>query len=72
MQAAADTNRERDAVARPYLDERELAERWGVSVRTLQDWRWRGTGPRFTKLGALVRYAVSDIEAYEEAGRGAA
>lgn len=33
----------------------------GVSERTLQRWRMEGSGPRFRKLGRLVRYAESDL-----------
>lgn len=39
------------------FNETELASRWKISVRTLQDWRQRKTGPRFVKLqGWAVRY----------------
>ncbi len=37
----------------------------GVSVRTLQDWRFTGTGPRFIRYSArAVRYRVRDLEAW--------
>ncbi len=29
----------------------ELAERWRISPRTLKQWRWRGIGPRYLKIG---------------------
>jgi hypothetical protein len=29
------------------FNETERASRWKISVRTLQDWRRRKTGPRF-------------------------
>lgn len=45
------------------MTERELAARWRVSVRTLQNWRWMGRGPRFLKIGARVLYARAEIEA---------
>jgi predicted DNA-binding transcriptional regulator AlpA len=50
------------------LTEREVAERFGLSRRTLQQWRIRGVGPKYLKLGASVRYALDDIEAFERAG----
>jgi hypothetical protein len=34
----------------------------------LQQWRIRGVGPKYLKLGASVRYALDDIEAFEAAG----
>ena len=46
------------------LDEGRLAERLGVSRSTLQSWRYAGRGPRYLKIGRLIRYQVSDIEAY--------
>ncbi len=53
------------------LTERELAEIEGVSVRTLQDWRRQGVGPRYRKLGtakrALVRYPVAWYREWREA-----
>jgi len=44
----------------------ELAERWHISPRTLERWRWTGEGPLFIKIGGRVVYRVSDIEAYEQ------
>ncbi len=59
------------AVPRPpnqrrVLHEQELAERWGLSVKTLQRWRCMALGPRFMKLGARVAYRLEDVEQYEE------
>jgi hypothetical protein len=49
-----------------FFSEDTLATRWRVSVRTLQAWRLRGDGPRFTKLGKrCVRYPVAAIEEFE-------
>ncbi|MFD0981821.1 helix-turn-helix transcriptional regulator [Tropicimonas aquimaris] len=47
------------------LTEQHLAERWQMSVRTLQNWRWMGRGPRYLKIGARVLYPLDEIEAYE-------
>jgi hypothetical protein len=52
----------------PNLDQTKLAERWHVSPRTLEQWRWRGTGPRYLKIGGRVIYRLADVEAFE-AGR---
>lgn len=52
------------------LSEREAAAYLGpVSVRTLQDWRAKGVGPTYTKLGRRVAYAVADLDAYLAAQR---
>ena len=45
------------------LSEREVAERWGISEVTLQDWRSRQKGPPFLRLGGrMIRYRELDIE----------
>ena len=49
----------------PYLTQVELAARWRISPRTLERWRWAGEGPRFIKIGGLVRYRFEDIEGFE-------
>lgn len=52
------------------LTERQVAARLGVSVRTLQNWRWLGIGPRYFKLspgrGGRVRYRLADCEQWEQ------
>ena len=50
-----------------HLEQKELAERWRMSPRTLEQWRWQGRGPRFLKLGGRVIYRLADIEAFEAA-----
>ena len=52
-----------------HFTERQLAERLGISVRTLQAQRQRGGGIPFVKLGRAVRYARSDVEQYLEQHR---
>lgn len=52
-----------------FLQQRELASRWGISPRTLEGWRLRKTGPTYIKIGAKVIYALADIEAYERRRR---
>jgi hypothetical protein len=49
------------------LDQKHLAERWLISPRTLEQWRWQGRGPRYLKIGGRVVYRLSDIEAFESA-----
>ena len=57
------------------LDEREAAAILGASVQTLRNWRWRGEGPRFRKIGLrMVRYSRADLQTFIEGAqdRGAA
>lgn len=46
------------------LNEKEVAERLGVSVATIRRRRLFNQPPRAKKIGALVRYANSDIEEF--------
>jgi excisionase family DNA binding protein len=46
------------------VDEVALADRLGVSRSTLQSWRYSGRGPRYIKVGRLIRYRNADIDAY--------
>ena len=46
------------------MDPRTTAALLVVSVPTLSDWRCKGTGPSYIKLGAAVRYRCSDVEAW--------
>jgi DNA-binding transcriptional MerR regulator len=41
----------------------------GVSVDTLRDWRYRGTGPAYVRVGQQVRYDLRDLERYRDAQR---
>lgn len=50
-----------ESIAREFIDEPALAARLGVSRSTLQSWRYAGRGPRFIKLGRLVRYRSTDV-----------
>lgn len=53
--------------AQRYFDEKDLAKRWGMSVKTLQNWRTKGIGPKWEKIGRSVRYRLRVILAYEKA-----
>ena len=44
------------------IDETKAAEFLGHSIRTLQNWRIRGGGPRFVKVSARsIRYRRCDL-----------
>jgi predicted DNA-binding transcriptional regulator AlpA len=49
------------------LAAREVAPQLGVSEGNLAQWRYNGTGPKFVKLGRLVRYRQSDVQAFIDA-----
>ena len=44
------------------MEEKELAERLHVSLGTLRTWRIERRGPRFHRIGQLIRYAPSDVK----------
>jgi Helix-turn-helix domain len=48
-----------------YLSNRDLADRYGVDIRTVRHWRLAGTGPRGIRFGRHVRYAVTEVERWE-------
>ena len=49
-----------------HLSQTDLANRWRMSPRTLERWRFTGEGPQFIKLGGRVVYRLEDIEAFEQ------
>jgi len=57
-------------MTRPLLTEADAAALLGVKPQTLSVWRMRGYGPKFRKIGRLVRYDATDLEEYS-AGRKA-
>jgi hypothetical protein len=52
-----------------HLHQIELANRWRVSHRTLERWRWQGKDPAYLKIGGRVAYRLDDVEVYEAARR---
>jgi len=50
-----------------FFTEKEVAERYKISVAALRAWRFRGLPPTYHKFGAAVRYSLSDLQAYEKA-----
>jgi predicted DNA-binding transcriptional regulator AlpA len=51
----------RDDETADAMTESELARRASVSIAVLRKWRREGRGPRFLKLGRLVRYLAADV-----------
>lgn len=48
-----------------HLHQEDLAQRWRVSPRTLERWRYLQIGPPYLKIGGRVVYRLADIEEYE-------
>ena len=48
------------------LTEKEVAQQISVSLASLRRWRLAQRGPRFIKVGALVRYRPEDLEQWLE------
>lgn len=49
-----------------FLTEKEVARQINVSLASLRRWRLQQRGPRFVKVGALVRYRSEDLEQWME------
>lgn len=47
------------------LSVQDLTKRWDVTSKTLQNWRWKGNGPEFFKVGRTIRYRLEDVESFE-------
>jgi hypothetical protein len=62
--AREDTHEKGSTPMNKLLTEKQVAALLEVSVKTLQGWRYRGCGPRFVKFGRLVRYRMTDLEAF--------
>ncbi len=52
------------------LTPQSLADLLGYSLRTVEDWRRKGTGPRYLRIGKHVRYRMSDVESWLETRYG--
>ena len=48
-----------------HINQVELSRRWRLSPRTLERWRYQGTGPQYLKVGGRVVYRLADIETFE-------
>ena len=46
------------------LTEGDAADYLGISAATLRNWRFRGEGPAFVRIGAAVRYERNDLNAF--------
>lgn len=49
-----------------HLLTQDLATRWRLSARTLEQWRWKGVGPSYRRIGGRVVYRLDEIERFEQ------
>lgn len=47
-----------------WLTPDEAAAVLNVPAATLAQWRYRGQGPRYSKIGSVVRYSRRDLDAW--------
>ncbi len=52
------------AEAAALQTDEEVSHRLQVTTACLAGWRHRGKGPRFVKVGKLVRYDKADVDAW--------
>jgi hypothetical protein len=50
-----------------WITRQDLADRYGLPVKTPAEWASKGTGPRYAKFGRHVRYRMSDVMSWERA-----
>lgn len=50
-----------------YLRPAEAARYLRMKVKTLANWRSKGRGPSYSKLGRGIIYRYSDLDSYVEA-----
>jgi hypothetical protein len=50
-----------------HLTPAEVRARYSdkISLQTLANWRTKGSGPKFLRLGGRILYPLSEIEAWE-------
>lgn len=48
----------------PFIDEKQLCAELRISSVTATKWRAKAVGPPFIKVGRLVRYRRTDVEAW--------
>lgn len=52
-----------------YVTEREVAQRYGVKLKTVQKWRRLKVGPAYHRIEGSIRYSIADLEAYDKSRR---
>jgi predicted DNA-binding transcriptional regulator AlpA len=44
-----------------YINDREAAAISGFQTQTLRNWRHRGVGPAYSKIGRAIRYDRAEV-----------
>lgn len=71
-EAGVDEQALRAAAARrgsPFLSPEQAAFYLGLSMRTLQEYRSAGKGPRFRRHSRHIRYHIDDLDAWSKGVR---
>ncbi|WP_236566882.1 helix-turn-helix transcriptional regulator [Nocardia sp. CY41] len=55
-----------------WLTRAEVAQMFGVPVKTVAEWASKGTGPDFYKIGRYARYKLSDCLTWAESQKAVA
>ena len=50
-----------------HMSPEQLAQRLGVSMRSIERWRSTGEGPRYLRAGRRILYPVVEVERWEAA-----
>lgn len=53
-----------DFISGGLLTPEDVAGIMQVTVNTLQNWRYNGRGPVFSRVGGIIRYTRSDINRF--------
>lgn len=53
-----------DTTDNEFLDEQQVCAVLKIARSTIQQWRQRGEGPPYVKLGFRVRYRRADLDAW--------
>ncbi len=61
--------RDNPPIVPEYLDQAQAATLTGFTPKALERKRQRGEGPRYTKIGKSIRYAVADLRAWMRENR---
>ena len=57
-------------MAKQYVPAKKLAEMWNTTSGVLANWRYRGEGPPYYRLGKKkILYAVEEAEAWLQKGK---
>jgi len=56
----------------PMLTQAQVAEMLNVSPKSVENWRLKGEGPAFYRIGQQVRYEIRDVRAWKRQRRHAA